>query len=313
MHKIFLFFLFLFIISGCSSHTYVAPKPKKLPVWYLNPPKNSENIVYVTGSGINKKEAILNALSNFIAGYSIKISSVLNINKKSFGGGLYNKNVNYDVKAVISGFEVSDYEVVKVYQYKFDNVLVLVKVDTSKLFDIQKAKLDDRFNRYRLEFRTLLKENKIKRLIGLENLLRKLDKEKNYLYVLKGMNPKFDIKKYLTFIDTVYNTYLRTKTSLKICVKCNVLPIKRDIEKYLIKHNVKIGNSDTVLDVKINKKSSDSIMSLEVYNIYLILKKEDTVIGSNGFKIVVPKNANLNNQLYDEIKNLNIKEFFNIK
>ncbi len=312
MRKRFFFFFAFFLLTGCVKQNVSVPlKPKPLPSWYLNHPKSDGRYVYATGSGINKKEALLNALSNFISMFSVKITSSININKKNFGGGLYNRSAKYDVKAVIGNFEVTNYEILKVYPYKFDRVLLLLKVDTKKLFENMKAKLDERFKGYKVKFSVISKENRIKQIIDLDSFVKKLQKEKEYIYTLKVMNPNFNEKPYLDFINKVYNYALNIKSSTKVSIKCDNFSIKQDIEKYLSKHGIKVGKSELEIKVIVKRKRSNSIMNLSVYNIYVYLQKNSQTLSSNSFKIVVPANVNLSGQLYDEIKKLSLKQFFN--
>ena len=311
MRKFFSFFLFLLIL-GCRSNQVTVHKPKPLPSWYLKPPKSDKRYVYVTGSGINKNTAVINALSNFIALYSIKISSSLTINKFNSNGGLYNRSSKYDVKAVIGKLKVTNYEILKVYPYRYNKILVLVRVDKEKLFDNLKNKLDEKFASYKMRYQQYEQENPIKQLIDLELLQKDLQKELEYIDILKIMNKKFNEKPYINFIRKVDKKILDLKKSIKIDLKSNNYYIKKDIEKFLLKKGLKVGKSNIKLNVKVNKKESKQIMNLVVFNIYYELMTKNNIIASNSIKIILPKHSNLNNALYEEIKDKSLKDFFNL-
>jgi hypothetical protein len=291
----FLFVVLLFL--GCAGN-----KQPKIPSWYLKPLGED----YATGSGYTKKEAVFNALSNFVAKYGVGISSSLDINKKNYSGGLYLKNSAYSLKAEVSKIEISDYRVVKVYPYKY-RFLVLVKVDKKRLFNRLKSSLDERFKGYKEQFLAIKKENSIKQLIDLKNLLKELEKEKRYIKFLKALNPSFNQKPYMDFIEDVKQQFIKLKHCVKIEIECNNFAIKKDIEKYLNEHDIKVSKSPLKLKVKVIKKSSKGIINLDVYNIYTSLSDNT---GTNHFKIVVPKNTDISGYFYDEVKNMDLEKFF---
>ena len=290
-----LFVVLLFL--GCAGN-----KQPKIPSWYLKPLGED----YATGSGYTKKEAVFNALSNFVAKYGVGISSSLNINKKNYSGGLYLKNSAYSLKAEVSKIEISDYRVVKVYPYK-EKFLVLVKVDKKKLFNKLKFSLDERFKGYKEQLEAIKKENSIKQLIDLKKLFKELKKEKRYIQFLKALNPFFNQKPYMDFIENVKQQLIKLKHCVKIEIECENFAVKKDIEKYLNEHNIKVSKSPLKLKVKVIKKSSKGIINLDVYNIYTSLSDNT---GTNYFKIVVPKNTDISGYFYDEIKNMDLEKFF---
>jgi len=309
--KIFFSFLFLIFLFGCATKEVKPYKPKPLPTWYLTPPKSDSKYVYVTGEGVNKKEAILNALSNFISRYSVTISSKFESKSQDFGGGIANKNAAYNIKAVVKSFEVSNYDIVKAEQYKFDEYLVLIRVDINKLYEDLKIKLDNRFENYKNSYQAILQKSLLEQFIYLKELLAKLKKEENYIYVLKLMNENFNEKKYFAFINEVEKKLEMLKNSLYVEIISNNISIKEDIKKYLIAKGIKVGNSKIKLVAKVEKKKS-SMMNLVSYDVYINVKYKGDIIASNHFKIVVPQNTNINGYLYDEIKNLSLKDFLSL-
>lgn len=314
--KNIIFFLFLsFLIVGCSSHKVNVSQvqQKSLPNWYLNPPQSSKNYVYITGSGIDKQQAILNALSNFISRLSINISSTFENKIASYGGGLYNKQSMQDIKATVNKFQVTNYTVVRAEQYSFDKFLVLIKVDMNKLYENLKNQLDNRFNTYENEFKYILNENLLKQYIDLKKLYSKLEKEKNYIFILKIINEKFNDKKYLDFINKVKSRLLYVKEHLYVEIDSNNSIIKEDIKKYLTAQGIKLGKSDIKIKINVIKRSFTSYMSLVTYQIYMNVEYKNNVIGNNFFKIVVPKNTNISGYLFNMIKNMSLEKFLNLK
>jgi len=310
--KKLLFFLLFILLTGCAHKQIVVVKPKPMPTWYLNPPQNNDKIVYVTGAGINKKEAILNALSNFVSRYSVTISSDFQTKLQDFGGGIADKNAAYNIKATVKKFEVSNYEIVKTERYKFDQFLVLIKVDTNKLYENVKNKLNNRFEEYKSAYENILQENPLKQLIALQKLSLKLENEKSYIYILKTMNQNFNAKKYLSFINKVKNRLDSLKNSIHIQISSNNFQIVEDIKRYLTSNGINIGNSQIKLIVDVKKRKS-SIMNLVVYEIYLTTKYKGSIVGSNYFRITVPQNSDINGYLFDDVKNMSIEKFFNLK
>jgi len=311
--KKFIFFLLFILLAGCANtQKAVIVKPKPMPTWYLNPPQSNDKIVYVTGAGINKKEAVLNALSNFIARYSVTISSQFQSKLQDFGGGIASKKAAYNIQATVKKFEVSNYEIVRTERYKFDQFLVLIKVDINRLYENVKNKLDNRFEEYRSVYKNIVKENPLKQLINLQQLSSKLKNEKSYIYVLKTMNQSFNAKKYLSFIDEVKNRLDSLKNSIHVQISSNNFKIVEDIKRYLTSNGIKIGNSQIKLIANVKKRKS-STMNLIVYEVYITTKYRGSIIGSNYFKITVPQNSDISGYLFDDVKNMSIEKFFNLK
>jgi hypothetical protein len=311
MKKLLSFFLIIFFV-GCATHKEVVSKPKPLPSWYLNPPKSDNKFVYVTGSGIDKKHAILDALSNFISRYSITISSKFESKVASFGGGLSSKSSRQNIEAIVKKFEVSNYEVVKAERYSFDKFFVLLKIDLKALYNNLKEKLDSRFKIYKMEFVSISKKDLLTQYIELQNLYKKLEKEKNYIFILKLMNDSFNEKKYLDFISTVKKRILYVKSNLYVEIKGDNESILKDIEHYLSMKGIKIGKSDIKMYVKTEKKENSNYVRLNIYHIYISVKYKNSLIATNSFKVILPSSVELNGKLFDNIKNLSLRQFFNI-
>jgi hypothetical protein len=312
MKKFIFLFSFLFLV-GCGSNNVYVSKPKPIPSWYLNPPQSTQQFVYVTGSGIDKKEAILNALSNFISRYSITISSDFETKSESFGGGLYNKNSVNNIKATVKKFEVSNYDVIKARQYSFDKFFVLVRVDINKLYQNVKNSLDNRFKEYKKEYHLISSENPLNKLIDLNKLYSKIKEEKNYISILKVMNNNFNEEPYLSFINKVKNRLYSLKNSIHIEIDSDNNIFAEDVKKYLINKGIKIGRSDIKLEININKRNSYSFVKLVTYQIYINVKYKNNIIGNNFFKVVTTQNSTVNGYLFNDIKNLSLEEFLNLK
>ncbi|GAB6044582.1 hypothetical protein JCM11957_01800 [Caminibacter profundus] len=310
MKKIFSFFFF-FLLIGCSQKEAIKPKP--VPSWYLNPPKSNERFVYVTGGGINKRAAILNALSNFISRYSVTISSNFESKAQDFGGGLANKNSIYNIKATVKKFEVSNYDVIKAERYKFDQFLVLVRVDVNKLYKDLENKLNNRFKKYKDKYRVILNKNTLKQLIEIKELYSQLKKEEDYIYVLKLMNSNFNEKKYLSFINEVKRKLESLKNSVYVEVLSNNKIIAEDIKRYLTNKSIKIGKSNIKIIVNVKKRKSSSFVNLIVYEIYINVKYKNSIIGSNYFKVTTLQKSSINGYLYNDIKELSLEKFLNLK
>jgi phosphopantetheine adenylyltransferase len=311
--KRFLPFFFLFLLVGCGNHNVYVSKPKPIPNWYLNPPKSTQQFVYVTGSGVDKKEAVLNALNNFISRYSVTISSNFETKSESFGGGLYNKNSVNNIKATVKKFEVSNYDLIKVQKQSFDKFFVLVRVDINKLYENVKNQLDNRFKEYQNEYHIISNENLLNQFIDLQKLLKKIQKEKNYISILKVMNNSFNEKSYLSFINKVQNRLDSLKNSIHIQIKSNNYIFAEDIKKYLTNKGIKIGRSDIRLEINVNKKNSSSYMNLVIYQIYMNVKYKNNTIGSNFFKVVTTPHSSVNGYLFNDIKKLSLEKFLNLK
>ena len=304
-----LLYFFLILFLGCGTQPVKVHKIT-LPKWYLNPPKSNDTYVYVTGEGFSKKEAILNALNNFVARYNLTISSKFESKQEDFGGGIANRDVKYKISAIVKKFNISNYEVIKAQRYTFDKYLVLVRVNVKKLATNLEFRLDNRFKEYSKIYKSILEENPLSRLIKLKELVKKLEDEKHYIYALKLMDPNFNGKKYLYFIDKVKNEYLKLKQTVKVEVISSNLAVKKDIERFLSKNDIKIGRSPIKIIATVNTRKSS--FNLVVYDIFVKVKYKGSIIGSNYFKIIIPVTSNLNGYLFDDIQNLSLKDFLHL-
>jgi len=125
------------------------------------------------------------------------------------------------------------------------------------------------------------------------------------------MNEKFNEKEYLSFIYEVKNKLDSLKSSISIEVISNNHIIAEDIKKYLTNHNIKITKSP--IKMVINVKAKRSSLDLIAYEIYINVKYKNTIIGSNYFRILLPKSSSLSGYLYSEIKSLPLEKFLGLK
>jgi hypothetical protein len=298
-----IFLLFLLLISCADKNKNI----EKLPSWYLNPPK-SKSAFYASGSGATKKDAVLNALSSFIATKGVEVASEIDIKKSDFGGGIYSSELNYKLKSKTYKIKISNYEIEKVDVVK-NRVLVLVKIDKERLFESLKREFETQFGFQKEKFKLITEENPFFQYLKLKKFIKNLESDFVYLNFLHSINPDFNRQKYVKWINAVKLYYLKLKNSIKIEVVSDNMEVKKDIEKYLTDNGIKISKSDLVLKITVFKKNSDKIIKLSVYKVYMDLMYKKTKIGSNYFKIVLPQNSSLLGNLYEEIKTLPIEDF----
>lgn len=311
LNKILILSIFL-LFSGCFNNTQTIYFSKiKYPKWYLTPPKDNNIYVYSTGIGINKEQAIKNALVNFISKYEIEINSKMQIKKQQWYGGLVNENTKYIVNAKTNNLKICCYKVLKVKQIDFDKIVVLIQINKQKLSKYYTKKLKKDFAFFVYLYDNLKKFPPIKRYLMLKQIMKNLKKEEKIIQFVKQITPETNLKNYEKFINKIKDKIGGVEVSIKN-INCPKIFVN-DITKYLTQKGfVVIPNSDNKLELKcIIKTDKNQYLTLKKYIINISNYYKDKLYFKNVFIVVLPENSSLDNILYNEIKNKKIEKFFN--
>ena len=146
MNVLLSFFILLFL-SGCGSEKQLqitAPKP--LPSWYTNPPVSDSQYLYETADGVDKKEAVANALDAMVATLSVEVASEYKSKKTVRDGAVssYQHDVDNTIKTKVNAIRVSNYKVMESKEQGFRRHLVLIQSDKQQLFESLKKELDEK-------------------------------------------------------------------------------------------------------------------------------------------------------------------------
>ena len=147
MMKILLAFFILLFVSGCGSDKKLqVAAPKPLPSWYTNPPISDNQYLYEIAEGVDKKEAIANALDAMAATLSVEIASEYKSQTTIKDGAVssYQHDVDNTVQTKVNVIRISNYKVMESKEQGFRRHLVLIQSDKKALFEDLKKELDEK-------------------------------------------------------------------------------------------------------------------------------------------------------------------------
>ncbi len=145
--KIILLIFTLLFFSGCGGEKKLqVAAPKPLPDWYTNPPVSDTHSLYETADGVDKKEAVTNALDAMVATLSVEIASEYKSKKSIRDGAIssYQHDVDNTVQTKVNAIRVSNYKVMESKEQGFRRHLVLIQSDKQQLFESLKKELDEK-------------------------------------------------------------------------------------------------------------------------------------------------------------------------
>ncbi len=210
--------LFLIALSfyGCGAEkgpTVTAPKP--LPSWYTDPPQSNDHFLYEVAEGVDKKEAIANALDLMVSTLSITVSSEYTSQTTVRSGAIESSQHDVDntVATSVKAIRISNYTVVESTEQGFRRHLVLIKSDKARLFESLKKEFDEKLTRLESQENNLQTKNVIEKLRFYKQANNGLIATGQTLNVMNVLNRNFDSAPYLTAASHYKNSYddLRAK------------------------------------------------------------------------------------------------------
>lgn len=201
----FLIFASLFVTACSPKAPAVVYTPKELPIWYLNPPSNTQQYLYGSGEGKDLKEARGNALENMISQLGISISSSYKskLQVKRQYREYFTKDIDYTLEAEVKKIRVSNYELIKSQKQSYNQFLVLVRSDKQLFTQGLIKELDMKINSIKSERERYLFSNVIRRQQFYAKALIELDTLLPSLLVLSSLDNSFEDARYLENISKI--------------------------------------------------------------------------------------------------------------
>ncbi|MBE0497974.1 MAG: LPP20 family lipoprotein [Campylobacterales bacterium] len=191
------FMLLSLFFMGCSG----AKQPEVLsyPSWYLNPPHNDGSSLYGVGEGVDLSSAKISALNAIAASLSVTVSSEFKKSESSssFNGreNTYHSAIN-TLKAEVKEIEFGDYTVVQNLALS-GRIILLVEVSRSRLFNAQKAKLEQFSKELRAEHANISRKSPLQQAFAYEQSMEKTQKLTALALLAKSINSNFDTAPYI--------------------------------------------------------------------------------------------------------------------
>ncbi|WP_419677485.1 LPP20 family lipoprotein [Aliarcobacter lanthieri] len=269
MIKACLIFIIMFIFIGCTNKVDITKENLQYPNWYMTPPQNTDINLYGVGMGFSHNEAIQNALENLSSRLLVTISSDITISSKSYRDfrEYTQKTVTQDIKSEIEKLSLQNYIIED--SSLFDRqIIVLVSINKSKLFDSLKKEIDFLYKEF-----YLLKSQSIDSLIlyiKYKKLLEIFYKNYNKAQILSSFLNDND--KYIKVIEElkILESNLQNDMEFFISSDNNSKKFEDTLKDILVREGFKVVEANiknkNIYELNLSSKSSES----KSYGLYII-------------------------------------------
>lgn len=255
--------LFFTACAGGALGQPSVAKNQELPSWYLNTPPSNNNFYHGVGSGATKEEAKINALNNIASVISVSISSNMEISKKTTTSS-YEKEVESNTKASVDKIKFTGVSIIENAQQD-GKIYTYLKVNRAVLFDAQKTKVDNDYNKLLGTWKNIQKEGVFSLIQNSDQLNKDIVEVSANLPILKAINNSFDNTKYDNTLLDIKNkaTDLKSNALVYVNFKNDVKPYAEIVKQYISSidlnivetANVKNRNNLLIIDVSMVSKS----------------------------------------------------------
>lgn len=312
MTKIFIILLSLALLflSGCSIQKRVVTVDKKeLPAWFVNSQKTTSNVLYATGEGKNRDEAIKDALNLMTSTLSIYIASEFDSKMVEKSGVLntYQQTTSSEIKSSVKKIRISNYELLKYEEFSFNRYIVLIKSDKKKLFDSLKKELDQKFLTLQRRQESLENQNILKQFRACREAKDSLIESPNTLIIMNVLYSDFDASDYVEKIQSIENDYVKLQSSITFSIETNeeAKGLEAVIRSGLSAKELQVLNQKEELNTHLTITIKSNIKKANAYGFILarsaisIVVKDykGVIIGSNKLNI-----SGQSTQSYSEAK-----------
>lgn len=278
----------MFFLNGCSNMQMQKElsNKKEMPGWYKNPPKNTATSYFSVGEGINKDNAIADALSSFASTLSVNIESEFTI-KQEFRDGFVHSNEEESLSKIhssVKNMRLSSYEVIKIENIGFEKTVVLIELDKEKLFLSLDNELKQKLNSTSSEIDSY---NLAKKLSSYKQIKDDLIDIENSLIIMSILNPNFNQKEHLTKAQGLRAKYNKLVSKVSFSIEC-------DSDSKILKSAIISGLSKQKMEVKESSKDvntlriviSSNVKRSQAYGFFIASSATDIVIKDASGNIV---------------------------
>ncbi len=267
-----------FVISGCySSQPSVA---KSYPVWYTKVQQDSFSYYYGVADGINKTDAINNALNQIASKISVTIES-------NFESSRYvdNENLNEfsksEIKNKVAKINFNNYTILK-EQKVGNSYVVSLKVNRLTLAKNMEEKIENSLSNISSKLDANYK-NIVQKLRNYSDAKQKLKELEKDVFLASSISSSVDLKEYLDTIHKLNKKILKFKNSISFKIDGdsnykNVLSELINEKGYKVKNY----NSNLYLKISVKKTHITAVgykIAKGVINIKVIDKNNNSIVG----------------------------------
>lgn len=285
-----------FLFSGCGADKEpMAVAPKSLPSWYTHPPQSDKQYLYETAEGLDKKEAIANALDLMVSTLSVTIASEYKSHTTTRSGAIesYQKDVDNTVQTHVKAIRISNYAIVESTEQGFRRYLVLIKSDKKQLFQSLKKELDEKNTLLEAQERNIKNKNVIEQLrfyADANSYFESLSQRLNVMHVLAD---SFDSTPYTQVSSNYINSYNDLRSKITFGFKANsdglnlLAPLKAGLSARELLIEERNDKNHLQIVITANVETAHS-MGFDLARTAISLTTQDhlgTTIGSNKLNI----------------------------
>ncbi len=296
MKSLLILFAVTLLFNGCGAEKKpLVTAPKALPSWYTNPPQSNDRYLYEVAEGLDKKEAIANALELMVSTLSITIESAYKSKKTVRSGAVesYEHDVDNTIQTEVKAIRISNYSVVESAEQGFRHHLVLIKSDKVQLFNSLKKELDEKIALLKSQESNIKNKNVIEQLRFYKQANSDFMTVEQRLNVMNVLNKNFDSTPYTQATSHYKNSYdnLRAKITFGFTANTKarnlIAPVKAGLSASQLL--VQERNDDYHLRITIHANvATVRSMGFDLARTAISLTTQDrsgTTIGSNKVNI----------------------------
>lgn len=210
--------MLIFLFGGCST-TKPEPsihKEKPLPQWYLVPPNRSKTYLYGAGEGSTPKKAIHSALANMASKLGIFIASnyTSTLSSRKMYREYVAQSIVSNIQSEIASIRISNYEVIKNEQWRYNRFIVLVRSDRNKFIQGLIADIDRKMNRIKSKEPMIRTGNAMACYRFYAESSATIDTMFPTLLILTTLSDNFDDSAYLKYAKKINHDFLTLKNSI---------------------------------------------------------------------------------------------------
>jgi hypothetical protein len=289
-------FALVLLISGCAApKRMVVASIKELPSWYTHPEQSTSVMLYATGEGEKRDDAITSALSAMASTLSVSVSSQFNTKSVVKEGTIesYQTLSTSEIQSDVKKIRISNYEVMQAEEFGFKKYIVLIQSDKKKLLESFKKELEQRFAIAQNKYANSQSYNAIKQLSIYKEATQSLSDVPNMLTVMHVLDTSFDGASYIKKLKDIDERYEKLLNSLSFSIVSDnesqnlKAPIQKGLseKKFILKESGERHHFTIFISSKIEQASSYGF-SLARSAIEITIKDYNgAIIGSNKLNI----------------------------
>jgi len=300
MKKLSVLTLLLFVgalFVGCGSQKRaVVVQPKELPSWYTSAPHSTDTELYALGEGVNKEEAIANALSMMASTLSVSVSSDFRAQTVVKEGHISSVDRTYesDIQSRVKEMRISHYELLNAESLGFKRYAVLVRSNKKKLYESMLQEMRQEFAILEHREKNMANASGLQRLSFYKESLRSLESLPHRIIVMSALKSGFDGAEYLGRMQHFEHEKSRILEALSFFVTTtkNAKNLQSVVERGLTEQKIRIASSG-IAAMHFTTQIVANIQRADAYGFTLARSEIEFVTKDNQGRVIGSNRVNI--------------------